>query len=210
MNLYSIISLIILAILICSIGMTLYFDVGTPSPAYEVVSSNKEYEIRRYPAAITASVTIDAIQKNAGNRVFRILADYIYGNNISQQKIAMTKPVLSELKSDVIPMTAPVLEQKDASTYTMTFILPAAYTLENVPKPNDDRIVLAYKPEEKIAVLKFGWYVSVKRVGQKISQLKDVLEKDRVAILGAPVLARYNPPFAFPLLMRNEIWIKVA
>lgn len=158
---------------------------------------------------ITASVTIDAIQQYPGNRVFNILADYIYGNNISRQKIAMTKPVLSELKSDVIPLTAPVLEKKDASTYTMTFILPSTYTLENVPKPNDSRIVLAYKPEQKIAVLKFGWYVSVNRVDHKIQKLKKLLEKDRVIMTGAPVLARYNPPFAFPLLMRNEIWIPV-
>ena len=47
-------------------------------------------EIREYPPAIYASVTI---KNSNSNNMFGILAGYIFGGNENNQKIAMTAPV---------------------------------------------------------------------------------------------------------------------
>lgn len=209
MKIYWVLSLIVAAILIISVLTTLYLDYATAEPAYNLIKQTKNYEIREYPAMLTASVTIDAIQKNPSNRAFNILADYIFGNNQSRKTIAMTKPVMVQTESETIGMTTPVIESKTSETYTMTFVLPSVYTIHNVPVPHDKRIELKEIPSKKVAVLTFGWYASPKRITQKIEKLKTALSQDNLTMIGQPVVARYNPPFAFPLLMRNEIWIPV-
>lgn len=209
MKIYWLLALIITAILIISVLTTLYLDYATAEPAYNVVKRTKSYEIREYPAMLTASVAVDAIQKNPSNRAFKILADYIFGNNESRKNIAMTKPVIVQTESETIGMTTPVIESKTNETYTMTFVLPSVYTIHTVPLPQDKRIELKEIPSQKVAVLTFGWYASPKRVAQKIEKLKTAVAQDNFTVVGQPVVARYNPPFAFPLLMRNEIWIPV-
>ena len=48
----------------------------------------------------------------AGNKAFRILADYIFGNNNAKLKIDMTAPVAQQPASEKIAMTAPVSQIK--------------------------------------------------------------------------------------------------
>ena len=60
-------------------------------PDYTVIETlGDSMEVREYPAFTTASVAIDADMKSAGIQGFRLLADYIFGNNQADKKIAMT------------------------------------------------------------------------------------------------------------------------
>ena len=65
-------------------------------PDYKVLESTRDYEIRAYAPYIVAEVDVDAGAKEAGNRAFRVLAGYIFGDNDEQQKMKMTAPVSSE------------------------------------------------------------------------------------------------------------------
>ncbi|MGB5389315.1 MAG: heme-binding protein, partial [Thermoanaerobaculia bacterium] len=76
-------------------------------PSYEVLESDGQLELRRYEPYIVAETVVDAEFERAGNEGFRRLADYIFGNNRTQQKLAMTAPV-SQTTSEKIAMTAPV------------------------------------------------------------------------------------------------------
>ncbi len=66
-------------------------------PDYKVVTSEENIEIRDYPPMILAEVEVSGERKQAISEGFKILADYIFGNNILNKKMEMTAPVTNEL-----------------------------------------------------------------------------------------------------------------
>ncbi len=85
-------------------------DLETPS--YVEVERSGAFEIRRIQPQIVAATTVDAEDRDeASSKGFRILADYIFGGNVSQDEVAMTAPVSAAPKTESgknIAMTAPV------------------------------------------------------------------------------------------------------
>jgi len=77
---------------------------------YDVVETHGTIEIRDYSPMIVAEVSVSGDREEAISAGFRMIADYIFGNNISSQKVAMTAPVIEE-PSEKIAMTAPVTQQ---------------------------------------------------------------------------------------------------
>ncbi len=65
----------------------------------------------------------DKNYKSAIEKGFGVLAGYIFGNNISRQKIAMTTPVQAS-QSEKIAMTTP-MTVSGASNFSVAFIMPA-------------------------------------------------------------------------------------
>ena len=84
------ISLVVLAAL-WTAG-TLYVMHGVKTPEYEVISLAEDYELRRSPALLVAETRSE--QSTDGNGLFRVLAGFIFGDNESEDEIAMTAPVL--------------------------------------------------------------------------------------------------------------------
>ena len=74
-------------------------------PSYTVVDSWGDVELRDYPQLIVAEVEVPGERKQAINAGFRMIADYIFGNNAPRQKIAMTAPVTQQ-GGEKIAMTA--------------------------------------------------------------------------------------------------------
>ena len=62
-------------------------------PQYRVVSQHGDIEIRDYPPMIVAETQVPGEREAAVNAGFRTIADYIFGNNASSSKVAMTAPV---------------------------------------------------------------------------------------------------------------------
>ena len=79
-------------------------------PKYRVIASEKNIEIREYPPVIVAETEVAGERDKAISEGFRTIADYIFGNNLSSQKVAMTAPVTQQ-PSKKIAMTAPVTQQ---------------------------------------------------------------------------------------------------
>lgn len=53
-------------------------------------------------------------------------------------------------------MTAPVTEfESSPGKYTVQFFMPAKWTLDTLPKPNDERVILKQLPERKMFVLRY-------------------------------------------------------
>jgi hypothetical protein len=213
MKKYMTILYILLGILIVwTIGS--YFFVATiEKPKYVVVERKVGYEIRAYEPYIIAEVEVTGTLSEATNKGFRLIADYIFGNNTKSEKIAMTAPVTeTEAKDDSekIAMTAPVIDQEISSgVHKISFIMPSKYSLENIPKPNNSKVKLSIVPETKVAALRFTWYATDERAEKKKSNLLQKLKRDEVAILGLPQLAQYNPPLSMPLVRRNEILVEI-
>ncbi|MBI4158504.1 MAG: heme-binding protein, partial [Candidatus Yanofskybacteria bacterium] len=113
-----IILLVIVAILLVWTAVSYFFDRSIKTPEYTVVKKSAGYEIRSYKPYITAQVEVSGTYDEALNQGFRVLADYIFGNNTKQTGIAMTAPV-TEAESEKMAMTAPVME-KESEVLAMT------------------------------------------------------------------------------------------
>lgn len=178
-------------------------------PDYQIESKTDLYEIRSYSPIVVAETKVESDFENAGNQAFRILANYIFGDNTSKAKIAMTAPVTQAPLSEKIAMTAPVSQIKSPSGFLVQFTMPKSFTLETLPTPNDPRVHLRQLPAKKVAVFTYSGSWSEERYLKKLEIFKESLRKDNVFILGEPALARYNSPFQLWFLRRNEIWLEV-
>jgi hypothetical protein len=130
------------------------------------------------------------------------------GNNQTQQKIAMTAPVIS---SETIEMTTPVITQEEemSGPTMMSFILPSRYTNEDVPEPKDRRIQIQVIPSREVAVLRFKGYARQEYVQKELHELQEILQKNDIQIRGAPFLMQYNSPMVPGILRRNEVGIEI-
>lgn len=187
-------------------------------PAFTVDLKAEHYEIRKYSANIVAETKIESEFEDAGNRAFRILASYIFGNNTSKSKIAMAAPVtqkvsnepISQPTSEKVSMTAPVSQVKTTGGYLVQFAMPNQYTLDSVPKPNDLRVKIIQVPECKMAVYKYSGSWSQSRFEDNLKEFKSDLAKDKILTIGEPIFARFNSPYQLWFLRRNEIWLQIA
>ena len=178
-------------------------------PSYTVLEKKDGYEIRQYQPYIMAKTTVTGTYAEATNKGFRIIADYIFGNNTKKESIAMTTPVLeSEAGSEKIAMTTPVLESAgENNERTIAFVLPSKYTLDTLPAPNNNAVAFEEVPARKVAALRFTWYASESRMETKKELLQGYLKRDNITVSGTAETARYNPPLSMPLLLRNEVLI---
>ncbi len=186
------------------------FVIKIEKPAYTVVENKGGYEIREYQAYIVAETTVVGNYQEALGKGFQIIADYIFGNNVSKSSIAMTSPVLESQNSEKISMTSPVLNtENNSEERVIAFILPSKYTLETLPIPNNPRVNIREVATHKVAALKFTWYPTQNRIEKKKALLGSLLEKDGLVVNGDIQVAQYNPPLSMPLVLRNEILIPI-
>jgi hypothetical protein len=176
---------------------------------YEVIESDENFELRQYAPRIVAETFVEGDFKEVGNVGFRRLFDYINGKNIKNQNIAMTAPVTQEAESEKIAMTAPVTQERSQDQWRITFLMPAQYTIETLPKPLDPLVQLREEPGYLMAAIRYSGTWSQKRFEQNKALLRAGIEKRGLKPLGQPVWARYDPPFMPWFLRRNEVLIRI-
>lgn len=179
-------------------------------PAFKALETHDSISVRDYAPMLVAEVSMSGERDAAINAGFRVLADYIFGNNRSQQKIAMTAPVTQQA-SEKIAMTAPVTQQAsgDGQSWLVRFVMPADYTEETLPLPIDPRISIIRVQAHKMAVIRFAGTSSAGNLQQHEKQLLQWLQSSRYKAAGAPVYAFYNPPWTLPWWRRNEIMLAI-
>ena len=94
--------------------------------------------------------------EEAGNTAFNRLFRYISGGNRSREKVAMTAPVSQQPQGEKIAMTAPVAEQRVREHWAVSFMMPAAYTLETLPVPEDPQVTLRQVPARRMAAVRYS------------------------------------------------------
>ncbi len=184
--------------------------MAVSEPKYNVESKSENYEIRHYESTIVAETLVEADFDEAGNKAFRILADYIFGNNKSKVKIDMTAPVAQQQPSEKIAMTAPVSQIQDSRGQLVQFTMPDSFTMETLPEPNDPRVHLRKIGPRTVAVYSYSGSWSESRYKSKLADFTSRLAKNNVKTIGEPIFARFNSPFMIWFLRRNEIWLEVA
>jgi effector-binding domain-containing protein len=180
----------------------------TETPKYSLIKKVNEIEIRQYPPYIQAEVTVEG--KNYRSSIengFGILAGYIFGNNISKQKIEMTTPVQAA-QSEKIAMTTPVTVTA-GTNFSVAFIMPAGYTLETLPQPKDSRIRFRQIPARHVAAVRFSGYFQQDRINREKKRLTEWLAEGRYETEGDFIVAGYNPPWVPGFLARNEVLVAI-
>ena len=199
--------------------------MATEEPNYSILVKTEDFELRRYDAQIVAQTWVTGDQDTASRQGFKILADYIFGNNVSHSgaasgnssKISMTAPVMvqrqaanenaSKGEPSKIAMTAPVMMKQENNKWRMQFIMPSHYTLQTLPKPNNPDITITELPVKTYAVIKFSGLAGTQKVEAKTKELQTWMQSQQLVGTAVPELARYNPPWTLPFMRRNEIMI---
>lgn len=180
--------------------------VAYESPDYRVIRKIGAIEIREYAPYLVAEVVVDGDLESAGNRGFRILAKYIFGNNEGTRRIAMTSPVTQErARGTKIAMTTPVTQEKTDGRYTIRFMMPSELSRETLPAPKDSRIVIREIPAQTFAAIRYSGTWSKRNYDEHLDILERGLRAEGLEPSGEPIWARYDPPFKPWFLRRNEI-----
>ena len=163
-------------------------------PNYQVVNAENNIEVRQYSPMIVAEVEIKGQREDAIGDGFRLLADYIFGNNITHKNIAMT---------------APVQQQKINDMWRISFIMPSEYKMNKLPKPISELIRLKEVAAKMFAVITFSGQNSDKNLKKHEEKLIEYIQSRNLLVRGEPKYAFYNPPWTLPFMRRNEVMIEV-
>ncbi|MGS2717827.1 SOUL family heme-binding protein [Eionea flava] len=207
-------------------------------PQYTVLGTDENIELRRYAPMIIAEATVSGDMDKASNKGFKLIADYIFGNNTvrfsnengtkeestteedtNNTTISMTAPVTITRHSDAnhsassaIDMTAPVtvklISESVDQQWRVHFVMPSKYTMTSLPIPNNPAVMLTEIPETYYATLRFSGFTGEKKVAEKTERLIAWLAEKNITPISTPALARYNPPWALPFLRRNEVIVR--
>jgi len=184
--------------------------MATEEAPYTVIKTDGIFELREYAPQVLAEIMVDGDLEGAGNKAFRPLFRYISGDNKAQSKIAMTAPVSQERQGEKIAMTAPVSQQRVQGKWAVSFMMPAAYTMETLPAPDDPNITLRQVPARRVAAVRYSGFWSEEKYLLHKEKLEKWITDNRFSVSGEPVWARYNSPFAPWFLRRNEVLIPVT
>jgi hypothetical protein len=166
----------------------------TEEQKHSLVRKYRDFEVRFYPSTTIAIINSSAkTYRDLSGPGFQKLAGYIFGGNEVNTKISMTAPVQMDINDSVS---------------TMSFVMPSAYTKENLPKPNDPNVHIKNTADEYVAVIRFGGYASDKDLKFYSKRLQDLLKENGITSLGNYRFLGYNPPFQF-IGRRNEIIVAV-
>ncbi len=183
------------------------------TPRYRVERTLADgIEVRRYEPMLLAETTVATTDyRRAGNEAFRVLANYIFGDNQGRRDIAMTAPVEQRRARDGtgIAMTAPVEQRASEAGWTVTFMMPSEWQRETLPLPNDARVVIRELPERRIAAIRFSGTWSAKAFAAREAELVDAVTRAGLVMVGEPWTARYDPPWTPWFMRRNEILVEL-
>lgn len=226
----SVSSRVLIALAVCALGFNSGAVMAIEEPAFELIDKAEPYEIRHYRPVIVAETYVSGDLDAASSAGFRLIADYIFGNNLSVrgaakpgeqtgEKIAMTAPVAAEPVSEKIAMSAPVLAEPQAtaagadmkaSRWRIHFVMPSQYSLATLPKPVNPAVALRAVPARRYAVVVFSGLAGAEKVQTKTDELLAWVQQRGLKARGAAQLARYNPPWTLPFFRRNEVMVELA
>lgn len=182
--------------------------MATEEPVFTLVKKDGSFEIRDYAPVIVAETTLTGSAERARNAGFQPLADYIFAKDRKGSTIAMTAPV-TQAPREQIAMTAPVTQSSAGDSWTISFTMPASYTMETLPTPVNSNVRLVPQAARRMAVVTLhgvGSYSMDKMRIELINRVKAL----GLQTVGEPVFAFYDPPWTLPFFRRNEVMVELV
>ncbi|MGC9420569.1 MAG: SOUL family heme-binding protein [Rhodovulum sp.] len=193
---------------VTAVAGTLLVTRSVETPDYSLDLSDDAFELRRYPPLVVASVTRPGARDTAVRAAFGPLASYIFAKERGGEKIAMTAPLTQVAPDGKIAMTAPVTQEPARDGWTVSFIMPAGLSLDDLPAPMGD-VQLAEIPPRPMAALRFSGQWSDANFEAATNRVMAWIEGRGLTAVGPVEYAYYNDPFTPPFLRRNEVMVEV-
>ena len=186
--------------------------MATEEPEFKLISEEGEFQTREYDPKIIAQVEVEGDFDEASSKGFKLLADYIFGNNLldgASKKISMTTPVEMSPLAENLLMTSSVMDDQVNNNWSINFVMPQEFSLDTLPKPNNSQVNIIEVPKEKYAVIVFSGLVRESSYAEKAELLSNYLKENSFKQQGAIKIARYNPPWTLPFFRRNELMVRI-
>jgi len=177
---------------------------------YELLLKDGEVELRRYEPHLLAETKVSGSAESAASKAFGRLFRYISGENQTRTKVSMTTPVAQKPAGESISMTAPVSQKQVDDEWVVSFMMPAEFTLETIPLPNDPEVQIRAVPTHQMAVLRYSGRWTSKRYLEHKARLESWLKLKGYTPQGEAVWARFNAPYTPWFMKRNEVQIPVT
>jgi hypothetical protein len=159
---------------------------------YVVVKKYDQFEIRNYESRLFTSVKLPTNRyENASSNGFSILAGYIFGNNKTNEKIAMTSPVAMSLEDSM----------------TMMFMVPEK-NKATLPEPNSKEIKFRKEPSKTVAAITFGGWADQKKIDFHKKKLIDAMDANSIQYTDKFYFLGYNAPYE-TYNRRNEVIVEL-
>ena len=185
-----------------------YARERTEQPSHEVLIDDEPFQLRRYAPQLVASVTVTGDRDAATDEAFGQLASYIFATDREGEEIDMTTPVTQAVRG-ADPMVTLAGGGTEAGRYEVRFIMPAKWTRETLPEPNNPNIVIGELPAREMAVITFSGRATDEAVRENSEALREFVERHSLLPDGSLEYAYYDPPFTPPPGRRNEVMMGV-
>ncbi len=161
---------------------------------YTVEKSFDNFEIRSYEASLFSSVKLTSSEyKESSSKGFSILADYIFGGNDKNEKIAMTSPVAMSLEDSM----------------TVMFMVPKKYEKDSLPTPNQSQIEFHEEPAKTVAAIRFSGWADDEKIARYKAELIAALEAEGIPYTNRFYFLGYNAPYE-TVNRRNEVIVELV
>lgn len=186
--------------------------MAVEEPKYEVVDMRMGFEMRRYAPYLVAETRVTGTWGKVGGEASGILRDYLSGANARGESIERTAPVIQAPEPAGATARAAAIPGADDSprTYTFAFVMPAKYSMQTLPRPNDARVTLREVPARLVAARRFTGVWSPENLQQNQYVLLESIELAGQKAVGIPVFARYDSGLTPWFMRRNEVQVELS
>lgn len=197
----------VLLILMLVNGLLGTAAMAIEEPAYEVLDTYPEFELRRYGPTLVAETWVSGDFEGAGREAFQRLAGFIFGDNADGERIEMTAPVTQRpLGQPEGPEARPAEPRGD---YLFSFVMPGRFSAETLPTPKDPGIRIREEPTRTLAARRYSGRWTWENYRDNEAALLDAVRAEGLIPVGRTLYARYNAPFTPWFLRRNEALVGV-
>ena len=107
-------------------------------------------------------------------------------------------------------MTAPVTQSSAGDSWTISFTMPASYTMEKLPTPVNPNVRLVPQAARRMGVVRFSGTASADSMDKMRIELINRVKALGLQTVGEPVFAFYDPPWTLPFFRRNEVMVELG
>lgn len=185
-------------------GAIFYFrEKATPGPEYRVLATDGDFELRAYHEIVVAETMIEGPRKEALNRGFRALADYIFAKSRGGEQLPMTVPVLQD-SGQATTTHGVMFDDTAEGRWRVRFVMPEGREADELPDPPAG-IELVDVPARRVGAIRFSGVADDDRLIEQEDLLRGWLQRRGEDVVREPEYAFYNSPMIPPPLRRNEV-----